>query len=259
MRRGPKTKAKGSPKSAQFTDVAPYYDRVMHNVAYGSWVAYTHELLSLHDFKPQSVLDIACGTGTVSLMLAARGYEVVGIDSSEPMIEQALRKAGSQGADVEFFVQDAARLSLDARFDLAICLFDSLNYITDPQNLASAISAAFSHLAPGGLFIFDLNTEYAFANKLFDQAGRGNPEYVWRSRYEKRSRICTVRMRFKVKDVDPPVEFEELHVQRAYTAGEIESMLAAAGFSDWTSYHAYTLLPPGPSSDRVFYVAVKVR
>lgn len=229
----------------------------MHNVAYSSWVAYTHELLSVYGLRPRTVLDLACGTGTVSLMLSERGYCVVGIDSSEPMIEQAKRKAASRGAEVKFLVQDAARLSLRRRFDLAISLFDSLNYITEPERLQEAISATCSHLRPGGVFVFDLNTEYAFVNRLFDQADKGNPEYVWMSSYNKRTRICTVRMKFKVKDQDPPLEFEEVHIQRAYAAKEIESMLEAAGFSDWTSYHAYTLLPPGPSSDRVFYAARK--
>jgi SAM-dependent methyltransferase len=228
-------------------------------VAYGSWVVYIHELLSVHKSSPNSVLDLACGTGTVSLMLAERGYDVTGVDISSPMVEQARRKAAERGANVAFFAQDACELSLERSFDLAICLFDSLNYITDLDRLRSAFSATFRHLRPGGLFIFDLNTEYAFSNRLFDQRSGGNPEYVWKSRYDKGARICTVRMRFKVKDHDPPLEFEELHVQRAYTAGEIDSLLSQAGFSRWTSYHAYTLLPPGPQSDRVFYVAERAR
>ena len=256
MRRDPTKKGSSEPK--QFLDVAPYYDRVMQDVAYGSWVAYIHELLSLLGCKPKSVLDLACGTGTVSLMLAEMGYEVVGVDFSEPMIEQAKSKAALDGSSVRFMVQDAALLSLpQKRFDLAISLFDSLNYITDPERLQMALSRTFRHLNPQGVFIFDVNTEFAFAKNLFDQRSRSNPQYVWKSSYDRRTRICTIKMTFKITDKQAPLEFEELHLQRAYSDQEITSMLRAAGFFETTSYHAYTLMPPGPASDRVFYVARK--
>src|SRR2546423_1729841 len=122
--------------SPAFTAVAPHYDRLMRDVPYRAWIRYLKQLLEVHQSKPTRVLDLACGTGTVSELLARSGYEVVGVDISDGMIEEAQKKAAQNGLAVEFHVQDAAKLSLSgAKFDLCVSFFDSVNYITDPVDL----------------------------------------------------------------------------------------------------------------------------
>ncbi|MCA1595126.1 MAG: class I SAM-dependent methyltransferase, partial [Chloroflexi bacterium] len=152
-----------------FTRIAPYYDDLMQDVPYAIWLEFILSLAARHDARPRRILDLACGTGTVSQMLAVRGYEVVGIDGSEPMLEQARRKASLCRAPLEFLQGDLRDFEAPGHFDLVICLYDSLNNILEPEGVQQAFDAVQRSLVPGGLFIFDVNTEYAFRANLFTQ------------------------------------------------------------------------------------------
>lgn len=249
-------------ESAAFGPVSPYYDVLMAGVPYRFWVDYLERLWALHNRKPQAVLDLACGTGTVSRLLVPRGYSLTGVDLSEGMLEVACRRTAEAGLPIVFHQQDAAELDLGAaRFDAVICLFDSLNYILEPERLRSAFVRVFAHLNPGGTFIFDVNTEYALAEGMFNQSCMRMNEplrYRWRSRYDAETRLCTVRMDFSY---DPGTgvreSFLEVHRQRAYSKDDLASWLREAGFGGVTIYNAYTTDPPKKRSDRLFYVAVK--
>jgi SAM-dependent methyltransferase len=245
-----------------FGPVAPYYEALMAGVPYRFWVDYLERLWALHGRPPRSVLDLACGTGTVSRLLAPRGYSATGVDLSEGMLDVARRRAGESGLPIVFHRQDAAELDLsEARFDAVICLFDSLNYILEPERLQAAFARVCAHLHPGGTFIFDVNTEYALAEGMFNQSCMRMNEplrYRWRSRYDAETRLCTVRMDFSY---DPGTgvreSFLEVHRQRAYGKDELAQWLREAGFGEVTLYDAYTTDPPKKRSDRLFYVAVK--
>ena len=251
-----------STENTAFGPVAPYYDELMAGVPYRFWVEYLERLWALHGRKPITVLDLACGTGTASRLLATRGYSVTGVDLSEGMLEVARRRTMKDGPPIVFYQQDAAELDLGAaRFDAVICLFDSLNYVLEPERLQSALARVCAHLRPGGTFIFDVNTEYALAEGMFNQSCMRMNEplrYRWRSRYDAETRLCTVRMDFSY---DPGTgvreSFLEVHRQRAYGKDELAQWLRAAGFSDVTIYDAYSTNPPKKRSDRLFYFAVK--
>src|SRR5437868_13018046 len=173
------------PESPSFTAVAPHYDRLMRDVPYRMWVRYLKQLLEVHEFEPKRVLDLACGTGTVTEMLARSGYDVVGVDLSQGMIEEARRKAIRSELPLEYHVQDAAEMELPGKpFDLCVSFFDSVNYITEPKALQSAFHKVSAHLVPGGLFIFDINSAFALENGFFDQENTSTDDvlrYVWRS------------------------------------------------------------------------------
>jgi len=242
----------------QFIDIAEHYDALMSGVPYRLWVDYIEEILRRLHYDPHTVLDVTCGTGTVAELLAERGYEVVGADISPEMIEIARRKASEMELDIEYHVSDAAELSLGREFDLAISLFDSLNYITDESRLALAIQRTGEHVVPGGYFIFDVNTEYALAHGFFNQTNLGSyPRYVWTSHYDKASRICTVTMVFEVMENGQPRQFTEIHKQKAYKLDELDAMLEVAGFETINRFHAYKFKQPTRRSDRVFFVARK--
>lgn len=241
---------------AQFTEIARYYDELMAGVPYRMWVEYLLDLLERVGFNPKTILDVACGTGNVSEILADRGYEVVGVDVSPAMIAVAKAKGGR----VEYHVSDMAKLELRRRFDLAISLFDSLNYITDPDRLARAIERVGEHLVEGGYFIFDVNTIYALAHHFFDQANIASehyPHYIWSSEYDHATRICTIRMTFEVLENGRSRQFVETHYQRGYTLEELSRMLRDAGFEVVEVLHAYRFRKPTRRTDRVFYVARK--
>jgi SAM-dependent methyltransferase len=250
------------PTSASFDLVAPHYDALMRGVPYGSWIQYLDELLKQYDLIPERVLDLACGTGSASAIMASRGWTVVGVDLAERMVAEAIRKAAKKGIPVSFHVQDAAELDLPGPpFDLCVSFFDSLNYIVDPERLDLAIQRVYAHLRPGGLLVFDINSAFALKHSFFDQENtnsRDRLRYVWRSFYDANTRLCTVRMRFfwrNPKGVDD--EFREEHVQFAYEEDEVRRLLIQAGFEEIETFHAYTLLPVRPTSDRIFFVARK--
>lgn len=242
----------------QFIDIAEHYDALMSGVPYRLWVDYIEEILRRMRYQPRNVLDVACGTGTVAELLVERGYEVVGADIAPAMIEIARGKASEMELDIEYHISDAAELSLGRKFDLAISLFDSLNYITDESKLALAIKRIGEHVVSGGYFIFDVNTEYALAHGFFNQTNLGSyPRYVWTSRYDRTTRICTVTMVFEVVENGQPRQFTEVHLQKAYRLDELDAMLEAAGFETINRFHAYKFKQPTRRSDRVFFVARK--
>ena len=248
-----------SSASEPFEAVAPYYDQLMQSIPYLWWMHYVETLLDYFDRPAQKVLDLCCGTGNLSELLALSGYEVVGVDRSAAMIEQARHKAAQHQSGVRYYVQDAAELDLGETFDAIVSLFDSLNNIIEPERFAEAMRRAYRHLRPDGVFIFDLNTEYAFVRKMFDQKQlepSAPLRYRWRSQYDTETRLCTVQMEFWVREGEQERYFTEIHTQRAYTGTEVRTMLSTAGFTEVHLFDAYTLRPPARQSDRVFYVAL---
>lgn len=244
-------------QTCQFKGIAPYYDDLMAGVPYRLWVDYLAGLLDRIEFQPKTILDVACGTGNVSELLYQRGYEVVGIDISPDMIEIARRK----NSGVEYLVQDIAELDLGREFDLAISLFDSLNYITDVHCLAKGIRSVGEHLKESGVFIFDVNTIYALSHHFFDQANLAAdyyPKYVWNSDYDHSTRICRINMTFEVLENGERRQFKEVHVQRGHTLEELTQWLIDASFEVVHTFHAYKFRKPTRRSDRVFFVARKV-
>jgi ubiquinone/menaquinone biosynthesis C-methylase UbiE len=236
-----------------FTSIAPYYDLLMAPVPYSQWADYVEELFRAHGCKPARVLDLATGTGSVALHLALRGCRVTGVDKSRPMLAVARRKARKIGVRVRWLQQDMAHLSLPPRtFDAAVCLYDSLNYVTSIRALKSVFSRVATVLMPGGLFIFDLNTPYALEREMFTQSGQVGPlRYEWKSRYNANTRLARIRMDFSIGQK----QFRELHIQRAYSTREVCDLLESTGLLPLDAYAAYTRLPLGPRTDRMFFVA----
>jgi ubiquinone/menaquinone biosynthesis C-methylase UbiE len=246
----------------QFVRVAPLYDQLMHDVPYAAWVQYLRELLETRNAKPRRVLDLACGTGNTTEALFADGFTVVGVDIAAEMVAEARTKAAEKGLRIPYAVQDAAELDLPGRrFDLCVSLFDSLNYVTDPGRLQQAFERVARHLTRNGLFVFDMNSEFALKNRFFDQSNRATDarlRYEWESEYLPESRLCRIKMRFWYRDEEcREAEFEEEHWQFAYREDEVVEMLERAGFRDIATYQAYTLRPTHRATDRIFYVGRK--
>lgn len=252
--------AKELPDNEAFTVLAPYYDELMAEVPYSVWVDYIHRITQHLKFQFESVLDLACGTGNVAIEFARRGYMVVGVDKSEAMIREALRKVEMQPwLNAGFYCQDISRLLLPSQFDLAVCLFDSLNYITEPDALVGAFKATLRALKGGGYFIFDMNSEYALEANLFTQDNLDTDDrlkYFWVSSYDRERKLCRVDMYFQVEREDGSLlRFKEVHYQRAYSIDEVVSYLTDAGFRCVHIFDAYTFNPPRRRSTRIYYIA----
>jgi ubiquinone/menaquinone biosynthesis C-methylase UbiE len=232
----------------------------MANVPYRLWADYVSEL-ALRAGRPicpgSNVLDLATGTGSIALQFAERGCNVTGIDVSAPMIAQARRKAAEKGLQARFLEYHLAEFDLPPEFDHAICLYDSLNYLLDPDHLKQAFANTRRALRPGGIFIFDVNTVRALEAELFTQQSRPDAAvaYRWRSWYDPESRTSTIRMRFTIPGQKT---ITTVHHQRAHTDAELRAFLFRAGFPHVTTYEAYSYTAPSPDSDRVFYVALAV-
>ena len=243
---------------SSFGPIASHYDVLMANVPYDMWAGYYQLLMTQMEQEPERLLDVCCGTGTVAELLAQSDYQVTGFDLSAPMIEVARQKEAENGYGIEYFVQDAAELNLGKTFDGAYSFFDSLNYICELERFNMAIKRVARHIEPGGSFVFDMNTAYAFENKMFDQQDlrkRALIKYDWKGEYDPATRLIKVDMKFW-RDGE---EIRETHVQRAHSEDEISDALQAAGFSWVRAYDSYTLDPPNKKSDRVHYVAVMPR
>ena len=242
----------------QFARLARHYDALMANIPYGLWAEYVCNLAALagRPIVPGSkLLDLATGTGSVALEFAQRGCVVTGIDLSAPMIREARRKARRRPISARFLSRDLADFELPPEFDHAVCLYDSLNYIVEPARLKHAFANIRHALKDDGILIFDVNTVHALEAELFTQESGPDAEiaYRWKSRYDRATRISTIRMNFEVSATGET--FSIAHRQRGYTDAEFRSYLFHAGFGEVTSYDGYRLIAPGPQSDRAFYVA----
>lgn len=245
-----------------FSQIGPIYDLVMAPVPYVSWVNYLFVLAGRHGLpRPRRILDLACGTGNVGLELARRGYQVMGVDRSEGMLEQGRRKAAQEGLPMEFLQQDMRELRLPCTFDWVVCLYDSLNYLLSEEDLLRTFRGVAAHLEAGGAFFFDMNTEAALEKELFTQSElrpSAPVQYRWKSRYNPQTRITRVEMTFWVQGEDGERrEIREVHYERAYPLPQVERLLREAGLRPLGVYEAYSLRRPGPDTDRAFFLALR--
>ncbi|MBI3912333.1 MAG: methyltransferase domain-containing protein [Armatimonadetes bacterium] len=239
----------------QFTDVAHLYDNLMAVVPYRQWVDYVERLWEWFGAQPRVVLDLACGTGNVALELHRRGYEVEGVDNSAPMLRMARRKARGR---FRLYQQDARALDLPRTYDACVSLFDSLNYLIQPEDLASAFQGVHRHLVPGGVFIFDVNTIRALELGMFNQTGHGRDpslHYVWKSQWHPETRLCAIDMEFHLQTATGTRTFYERHVQRGYTLDEIRGALESTGCEVLGVFEAFTFHAPTARTDRYYFVA----
>jgi len=244
--------------------LAAYYDQLMTHVDYGAWVSFALGRLGLHSRVRRGksgerplILDLACGTGSFSVQLAKRGYRVIGVDASEEMLAVADAKARQAGVEVLFTCQDLRRLRLPHEGDAAVCLFDSLNYLTSPEDLQKALLRIARALRPGAPFLFDLHTECRlrhYGETTFGYSGE-DVSYIWESEYDEQRRLCTMGVTLFVREPDGRyARYDEVHEERAHTPEEIQVALERAGFRLEAVYGELTLEPPRPGEGRVFYL-----
>ena len=242
--------------------LAGCYDRLTYDVDYAAWADYIEAHFNKKGIPGKTVLDLACGTGSLTYELAQRGYEMIGVDLSPEMLNEAMEK--NMGGDIippMFLCQSMDKLDLYGTIDACVCCLDSANYVTDRKKLQKAFERVHLFLMPGGLFLFDINTPEKLQG-LDGQVFLDETEdtyCVWRAEYSKRSRISSYFMDIFRLDPDSGQwdRGEELHEERAYTIPELTGFLERAGFRDIKVYGELKLRPPVPNEGRVFFVARK--
>ena len=251
-----------NPAKSQFTALAAHYDELMQVVPYDAWVDYVLLLFSMVEHDAEKLLDCACGTGNVSFELAKVGIDVTGVDIAPDMIAVANAKSKNINLPIRFLTADLTNFDLGEKFDSATCLYDSLNYITDPQALRAAFVHIGNHLQKGGIFVFDMNSDYALTADLFTQANldpRKALHYDWQAHHDAKTQITSVEMRFTRRESNGTIsEFFETHRERAYKLEEVQEMLETTGWEIEKIFDAYTINLPHDASERWFFVVRKV-
>lgn len=243
-----------------FSVVADFYDHLMRSIPYRWWLVYVKELLAKFNKRPSLALDLACGTGSFTLLLAEKGYRAVGVDNSMDMLAVARRKARERGLPVPFVLQDASALAFKPVFGLVVSLFDSLNYVIGAERLQRVFDRVSEACRPGGAFIFDVNTIRALELELFTQNNLSTSDwlkYNWTSQYDADTRISTIRMDFEVYQGEEKFVFSEVHHQMGYELSQIERMLKKSGFEVLAVFDAYSMVKANRLSTRAFFVGEK--
>ena len=238
---------------------ADYYDRLMEDVDYPARTDYLLALFAKHDRKPTLLLDAACGTGGFALEFSRRGVEAIGADPAPAMLSVARARADAAGEDILWLCQSAADLELYGTVDGAVCCMDSLNHITDYEELRRSLARIALFLEPGRLFIFDMNTPYKHRETLADHTFVYELEdlyLVWQN--ETRGNVTRITLDFFMEEPDGRYSRGcEEFCERAYTEEELAAALEGAGLILEAAYDDMTTRPPRPDSQRVIYVTRK--
>jgi len=239
--------------------LARSYDRLTNDVDYGAVVDFYFEILRREGLKPRTAVDLACGTGSVTVLLARRGLRVLGVDMSEDMLCQAVEKAMALDNMPTFVCQKLQQLHLPRGVDLAVCALDSLDYITDPVDCEEAIRRVYKALNPGGCFIFDVNTPEKL-RAMDDQVFLDEDEdvyCVWRGEFDEAANICTYAMDLFQRSGESWQRSFEEHREYAYSAEQLTNYLRSAGFTSIAVYADRRFEAPAPGEQRIYIKARK--
>lgn len=242
-----------------YGEFARVYDRAGFSEFSREMLPYALRLLEHLGWVPPrlTALDLACGTGTAAAELARRGWQVTGLDASAAMLDVARAKAEAQGVKVEWIQGDMRAFRLPSRYGLVTCFFDALNYLLEPHELQTTFERVREALLPGGLFVFDMNTDrglQGWEEGEFVQIFPGLVSFM-REVYDPARRIAQVRLSFYLADEPGYRRIEEVHLERGYTLEEVRGALAAAGFTTAQLFDCLTLDPAGAATRRVAVAA----
>jgi len=236
-----------------YSKFAQVYDSLMDDVPYKKIAEIIDSKIKKHDIKNKIVLDLACGTGTLTKELSKKGYELIGADLSYDMLERAKEK----NPDVLFLNQSMDDFELYGTVGTIICSLDSVNYLLEDKSLYKMFKLCNNYLEPDGLLIFDINSEYKFKNILANNVYTfDNDEifYVWENDYIEEENLCDFYLTFFVKESEVYTRFDEVHTERMYTDDEIVKALTENGFKILEKLDDFTENPATKTSERVMYV-----
>ena len=279
-----------------YTDFASVYDMFMDETPYEEWADFIVSLIETYGVsrpvsggkagkekgrsesgraKPADqeeilcserdlVLDLGCGTGTLTELLAQRGYDMIGVDLSREMLGAALAKKEKAGSGTLYLCQDMRELDLYSTVGTVVCVCDSINYLLEEGEVEAVFRAVENFLNPGGLFIMDFNTVYKYEQVIGDTTIAENREegsFIWENYYHKEEKINEYDLTVYVREKDQELfrRFEETHFQRGYTLEEMKERAERAGLQVLLTLDADTHEPADPCSERIYVVAKECR
>ena len=247
-----------------YESLAAAYDRLTNDIPYEDILCFYDLILARYDAHPKTALDLACGTGSMAVLLAERGLSVLGVDQSEEMLTEAYAKASALENPPYFIHQKMERLRLPAPVDLVVCCLDGLNYVTDPEKVRDTFRCVHQALTSGGVFIFDVNTPEklrALDGQIFLDED-DDVFCLWRASFDEPTLTITYGMdvfqreqKTKAGESNRWTRACEEHIERAYPATDLCQWLAEAGFTGIEVYADRRLTAPEANEQRIFISA----
>lgn len=235
------------------------YDTFMDDVPYEEWAAYVTGILEECGITDGLVLDLGCGTGSMTELLAERGYDMIGVDLSADMLEIAMEKERQRGVDILYLQQDMREFELYGTVRAIVSICDSMNYLTSEEDLLKVFKLVNNYLDPDGIFIFDLNTPYKYREILGDSVIAENREecsFIWENIFYEEEAVNEYDLTiFRREEGGLYRKYEETHFQKAFELDRVKELLMQAGMAFVAEYDAFTREAPKPESERVYFVA----
>lgn len=242
-----------------YTGFASVYDLFMDNIPYKDWSVYVTGLLREYGVNDGLVLDLGCGTGKLTRLLADEGYDMIGVDLSEEMLEVALEHEMEEPRQILYLQQDMREFELYGTVRAIISICDSMNYLMEYEDLVQVLKLANNYLDPKGVFIFDMNTVYKYREQLGEQTIAENREessFIWENYFDEDEMVNEYDLTLFIREEDGRyAKYEETHYQRAFELDEVKEAIKEAGMELVAVYDAFTRQAPKADSDRVYFVA----
>ena len=216
--------------------LSSYYDRFTEDVGYSQWADFFEQIFVQEGLSPHLILDLACGTGSLSAELARRGFEMIGVDASAEMLMQAMDHTIDLDPRPIFLNQRMEDLDLYGTVDACVCCLDSINYITDISTLREAFRRVELFLEPGGIFIFDVNTKHKFDSMHGECYVREDEDVfcVWQADFN--GDLCHYDFDIFVRSGEQWSRYQEEHVEKYYSLSCLKEMLDEIGFTQIEVY-----------------------
>lgn len=243
-----------------YGDFAKIYDK-LQDIDYISFVDYYEKLFEHYNLHPELVLDLACGTGNITVPMAKRGYDMIGVDISEEMLRIASEKARRDGDDILFLNQNMTEFELYGTVDAIVCALDGLNYLTFDGELEKLLALVKNYLNPDGIFLFDINSEYKLKNVLGNNTfvyDEDDVYCVWENCYDDEDKICEFTLDFFLKTDNGLYKREcEYQEERAYSVSEIVECIENSGLIFEDCFADRSFEKPNDTTERIFFAVRK--
>ncbi len=244
----------------QYETLAAYYDRIMAETDYDLWSEFYRACFMKYDVPVRRILDLACGTGSITVPLARKGYEMTGIDLSSEMLALAQEKADAAHVRIRFSEQNIALFDAGRGYDAVICSFDGYNYLTKSADVVSSFARVYETLNDGGMFIFDVSTPYKYENVLADNAYVYEYDDLflsWQNYFNKKTGLCDFYLTFFIEDGTAWRRMDEYQRQRRYPLPKLKKMAEQAGFTVLETVSELDFSPMEKTSERAFFILQK--
>ncbi len=241
--------------------LAPIYDSINRDIDYQAWADFIEKIFERElKVRPELVLDLGCGTGSMTLELARRGYDMTGIDYSAEMLDIARERAEKEGlSGILWLLQDMRSFELYGTVDATLCCLDGINHLLTVRELRECLALVHNYLSPDGLFIFDVNGRYKFENIYADRSyvmDEDKAFCIWQNDYNEKSKICNFYITVFREDEGGLFErYDEMQRERMYTLRTLNKALLDTGFEPIGAYSDLAFTEATDNDERIYIVA----